>query len=144
MGFLSVYEGSRKVFIDDERGYWVEIADYVSQGAKEEAERCLSKVVMIKGEAVPTPDVARYRQLTVHAAIKNWNLDDDHGHVWPIDLRHVQKLPGEVFDKLWEVVDGQNKEMTAQEQRQFHVEDLGSGEDGDGGASELLDVPFEA
>lgn len=144
MGFLSVYDGSRKVFIDEARGYWVELADYVSQGAKEDAERSLSKVVMVRGEAVPTPDVARFRQQMVLAAIKSWNLDDDGGAVWPIDLEHVQMLPGEIFDRLWVEVDGQSKELTPQEQRQFHVEDLGGNPDGDVRPAELFDVPSQA
>lgn len=141
MGFLSAYEGSRKIVIDEKRGYWVDLRDFVSQGAKEDAERTLSKVVMKHGEAVPMPDVARYRQLMLVAAIKDWNLDDDNGQVWPIDLRHVQKLPGNIFDDLWKEVDGVNKDRTPEEERQFPVEDLGGSEDGFGRAPEFLDLP---
>lgn len=141
MGFLTAYEGFRKIFIDEKRGYWVELREFISQGAKEEAERTLSKVVMQHGEAVPVPDVARYRQLMLVAAIKDWNLDDDSGHVWPVDLRHVQKLPGTVFDDLWKEVDAGNKERTSEEERQFPAEDLGGGEDGFGRAPEFLDLP---
>lgn len=144
MGFLSVYEGSRKIFIDEARGYWVEISDYISQGAKEDAERCLAKVVMVGDKAVPTPDVARFRQQSVLAAIKTWNLDDDNGRVWPLDLKHVQMLPTEVFDLLWDAVDGQNKELSPQDQRQFHAEDVSGDPDGYVGTAELLDVPAEA
>lgn len=144
MGFLSVYDGSRKVFIDEARGYWVELSDYVSQGEKEEAERCLSRVVMVRGEAVPTPDIARFRQQMVLAAIKSWNLDDDNSAIWPVDLKHVQMLPVALFDKLWDVVDGQNEEMSDEDMRQFHDENLSGSENGDGGASELLDLPAPA
>jgi hypothetical protein len=141
MGFLSVYEGTNRVVIDEERNYWVELSKHVSQGAKEDAERALSKVVMTGGVAVPTPDIARYRQLMIVASVRSWNLDDDNGAVWPIDLKHVQMIPSEIFDDLWKAVEGENKERTPQEQRQFPVEDVSSGPDGDGGASELGDVP---
>ena len=144
MGFLSVYDGSTKVIVDEERDYWVELSDYVSQGAKEEAERCLSKVVMVGKEAVPTPDVARYRQQMLLASIRAWNLDDDTGFVWPMDLKHVQKLPGHIFDLLWKKIDEQTKEDSVEDQRQFPAEDLGSGSDGDGGSADLLDLPAEA
>jgi hypothetical protein len=141
MGFLSAYEGTNKVVIDEERDYWVELAKHVSQGAKEDAERVLSKVVMVKGEALPTPDVARYRQLMLLASIKMWNLDDENGTVWPVDLKHVQQLPAHLFDELWKAVEAENKARTPQEERQFPVEDLSGSEDGDAGASELFDVP---
>lgn len=144
MGFLSAYEGSRKIVVDEMRGYWVELLDYVSQGAKEEAERTLSKVVMNRGEAIPTPDVARYRQLMLVAAIKDWNLDDDNGVKWPVDLKHVQMLPGEIFDELWKEVDGQNKGRSTEEERQFLDEDLRSGADGDVRPADVLYLSAEA
>jgi hypothetical protein len=141
MGFLSAYEGTNKVVVDEERGYWVELAKHVSQGEKEEAERSLSKIVMVNGEATPTPDVARWKQLMLAASIKEWNLDDDNGAVWPIDLKHVQMLPSDIFDELWKVVTTANKEKTPQEERQFPAESVGGGADGDAGAPELFDVP---
>jgi len=141
MGFLSIYDGTRKVVLDKDRDYWVEIADHISQGDKEEAERCISKIVMIDGTATPTPDVTRYRQLLVVAAIKSWNLDDDNGSVWPVDLKHVQKLPGSVFDELWKEVDGGTKGRSPEEDRQFPAEDFGGGSDGDSRASDVFDVP---
>lgn len=144
MGFLTAYEGSRKIVVDEKRGYWVELLDFVSQGAKEESERMLSKIVMVHGEAVPTPDVARYRQLMLVAAIKDWNLDYDNGLKWPVDLKHVQMLPGHIFDELWKEVDGQNAERTPQEERQFLAEDVSGDPDGIFGPAELLDLPFEA
>lgn len=141
MGFLSVYDGTRKVIIDEERDYWVEISEYVSQGAKEDAERCISKVVMVDGNAVPTPDITRYRAQMLVASIKTWNLDDEDGRIWPVDLKHVQMLPGSIFDTLWKEVDNKGKERTPQDERQFPVEDLGGDSDGDGGATEPFDVP---
>lgn len=144
MGFLSAFEGFRKVMVDTDRGYWVELLDYVSQGAKEEAERTLSKVIMVGGAATPTPDVARYRQLMLLASIRSWNLDDDSGRVWPVDLKHVQMLPGHIFDELWKEVDGTNKERTTEEERQFPAEDVSGDPDGLGGSVELLDFPAEA
>lgn len=131
MGFLSAYDGTRKIAIGDpERGYWVEVAEHVSQGAREDAEKALSNIVMVGSTAKPQPNVARYRQLLVLASIRDWNLDDDQGNTWPIDLKHVQMLPGTEFDKLHDTIDKLNKPMDAQEQRQFPVEGVSGDQDG--------------
>lgn len=140
MGFLSIYGGTRKIVIDKDRDYWVEIVDFISQGDKEEAERCISKIVMVDGQATPSPDVTRYRQLLVIAAIKSWNLDDEDGRIWTVDLKHLQMLPGSVFDELWKEVDGGTPSRTPEEERQFPAPDLGGDSDGDSGSAEPFDV----
>ena len=121
MGFLSAYAGTKKVTIGEpERGYWVELRDYVSQGAKTEAERALQGRQRVNGnDVVMDMDVARYRQLMVVASVASWNLDDEGGQVWPVDLAHVRMLPGPEFDRLWSLVDAQNKPADAVERRQF-------------------------
>lgn len=121
MGFLSAYSSTRRVDIGDPaRGYWVELREVLSQGAKEKAEQALMGRQHVNGgDVVVNMDVARYRQLMVLASIKDWNLDDDNGQVWPLNLQSVQRLPGVVFDQLWSIVDGSNEPRGAAEQRQF-------------------------
>lgn len=105
MGFLDVYGGVRRVTIGDpSRGYWADLWEYVAQGGKEEAERALSKLIVVDGEAQIDPDTTRYRQLMVLAHIKEWNLDDDNG-IWPLTLESVRRIPGPEFDRLWKIVD---------------------------------------
>lgn len=121
MGFLSAYSGTQRITIGDpERGYWVELREMLSQGAKEKAEQALQGRQRINGGDVITQmDVARYRQLMVLASVKDWNLDDDNKQVWPINLQSVQRLPGVVFDELWKFVDASNEPRPAPEQRRF-------------------------
>lgn len=129
MGFLSPYSGTRKVTVGDpERGYWVELREVLSQGAKEKAEQALQGRQRVNGgEVVMQMDVARYRQLMVEASIVTWNLDDDNGKIWPVNLSSVQRLPGNEFDRLWSMVDEMNTPVDPKERRQFPDE----GDDGD-------------
>jgi hypothetical protein len=142
MGFLSAYSGTRRVHIgDDTSAYWVELREHVSQGAKEGAERMLSNMLFVDGKAQPNPDVARYRQMMVHASIENWNLDDDNGVIWPINLQNVKRLPGTVFDQLWAILDEIAAPADATERRQFPDAGVGGDQDGWGPAPEPLNVP---
>jgi hypothetical protein len=135
-GFLTAYDDTTKVPIGDpERGYWVEVRQYVSQGDKEGAERALMTVVVVDGSAEPKPDVARYRQLMALASIKSWNLDDEDGTVWPVDIDHVKMIPGEEFTVLWGVIDKLNKPMPSVERRQFLASSVSSNTNGNHGAS---------
>lgn len=137
MGFLSAYSTTTKVTVGDEqRGYWVELKDCLSQGDKEKAEQALTTGQLTPGRDVQmVMDVARYRQLMVLASIKSWNLDDEAGNVWPIDLDHVQALPGNEFDRLWTLVDKTNAPASAAERKRF-PDGGGSGDqDGDAGAA---------
>lgn len=129
MGFLTAYSNTRKVTVGDpDRGYWVELREVLSQGAKEKAEQELMGRQQINGtDVVLKMDVARYRQQMVLASIKDWNLDDDNGRIWPLNLQSVQRLPGPVFDHLWSLVDEMNEPRSVVEQRQFHD----AGDDGD-------------
>lgn len=142
MGFLSAYSGTQRLTIGDpERGYWVELREMLSQGAKEKAEQALQGRQRINGGDVITQmDVARYRQLMVLASIKDWNLDDDNKQVWPINLQSVQRLPGIVFDELWKFVDSSNEPRPAAEQRQFPDSGDDGREDGTGRTAEPGDV----
>jgi len=121
MGFLSAYSGTQKVTVGDPaRGYWVEIREYVSQGDKTKAEQVLQGRQRVNGsDVVMDMDVAGYRQLMVVASIVSWNLDDDNGRVWPINLQSVRQLPGPEFDRIWKVVDELNAPASSGERRQF-------------------------
>jgi hypothetical protein len=142
MGFLSAYSGTQRITIGDpDRGYWVELREMLSQGAKEKAEQALQGRQRINGGDVITQmDVARYRQLMVLASVKDWNLDDDGGKVWPINLQSVQRLPGIVFDELWKFVDSSNEPRPAAEQRRFPGGSDDGSEDGSGRSAESGDV----
>ena len=121
MGFLDAYSGTTKVPIGDpDRGYWVELRNVISQGAKEKAEQELMGRQQINGNvAVTKMNVVGFRQQMVLASIKDWNLDDDQGRIWPFNMQSISRLPGPVFDQLWSIVDQSNAVRPAAEQRQF-------------------------
>ncbi len=121
MGFLSAYSGITRVPVGDpERGYWVELREVLSQGARQKAEQELMGRQQLNGNDVHMKmDVVSYRQLMLLASINDWNLDDDNGKVWPINVQSIQRLPGPVFDDLWVRVDKSNAPRSAAAQRQF-------------------------
>jgi len=121
MGFLSAYDGTKKVPVGDpERGYWVELREVLSQGARQRAEQELMGRQQINGgDVLMKMDVVGYRQAMLLASVKDWNLDDDNGRIWPINLQSIQRLPGPVFDELWALVDQSNAPRSAAAQRQF-------------------------
>lgn len=123
MSFLSAYNEVYRVPVGDpERGYWVDLKKYVTQGGQEEAEACLAKVsVGSDGQPVAQPDVARYRKLMVKASIADWNLDEEDGRIWPINVQNVGRLPAPVFNELWEHVNNNNASRTKEEQLSFRV-----------------------
>lgn len=119
-GFLSAYSDTRRIVLGEpDRGYWVDVKEHLSQGDKEIAERSLTSGKVIDGKMEMEVDVARYRQLMVLASVINWNLDDENGQVWKIDLQNVRRLPGDEFDKLWKVVDEMNAPASPEERRKF-------------------------
>jgi hypothetical protein len=143
MGFLSAYDGTTRVPVGDpERGYWVELREILSQGARQKAENELMGRQQINGgDVLMKMDVVGYRQAMLLASVKDWNLDDDNGRVWPINIQSIQRLPGPVFDELWQIVDKSNAPRTAADQRQFRDEgddERTDGEDRPGQPGEVL------
>jgi hypothetical protein len=128
MGFLSVYSGVRRVDVGtSDRGYWIDLREHVSQGGREAAERTLAKIITgPDGKPQARPDITSYRQLMVLAHVVDWNLDDDDGKIWPIDLAHVKQIPGGEFDAIWTVVDELASPPSTEEQRQFPDGAVGS------------------
>lgn len=137
MGFLSAYSGTVVLYLGErDRGYWVELKKYISQGDKEKAESALTSGKMVtepgtgQGKYEVEPNVARYRQLMVLGHIKSWNLDEENGTIWPVDLTHVRRLPGPEFDRIWKTIDAFDEELTPEERRQFPDEGVSSDQDG--------------
>jgi hypothetical protein len=144
-GFLSAYSGTTRVEVGDpDSGYWVDLKDHLSQGAKEKGERALQRYQFADGKTALNPDVVESRQQWVLASIDGWNLDDANGQVWPISMTSVKRLPGEVFEQLWEVVDGSNTPRSTEERRQFPAGGVGGDPDADPGPAVPVDVPAEA
>lgn len=139
--FLSAYAGVTRVTLGDPaRGFWADLYDYVSQGGKEASERALQGVALEDGKVKPTPDVTRSRQLLVLAHIKEWNLTEADGSIWPVTLASVRRLPDVVFADLLAKVEKLGAPEPG-ERRQFPGEGVGGDPDGDGGAAEPVDVP---
>jgi len=142
MGFLSAYSGTRKIPVGDpDSGYWVEIKECLTSGDKEKADKALTSGKIIPGQTPEmSMDIVRYRQLVMQASITDWNLDDDGGKVWPIDLAHIRKLPTPVFDQIYTEIDEANKPATTEERRDFRTEGLGGDSDEDAGTTDAGDV----
>lgn len=124
MGFLSAYDGTKRVIVDEARGYWIDLKKHVSQGDKEISERALVTMTIHDGKPVVNPDVTSYRQALVLAHIAAWNLDDDAGVIWPVTSDNIKRLPGDVFDELWTEVDTLSKPRNAEERLQFRDGDV--------------------
>lgn len=134
MGFLSVYSGVKRVVVDPERDYWVDLKKHISNGDREAAERSLVAMSVVDGKTSVNPDITQYRQLLLTASIAAWNLDEEDGTTWAVTFNNVRRLPGEVFDRLWTEVDGMSKEDPKSRQ-QFRDGDGGGHSDGDSGTS---------
>jgi|SRR6185437_3723357 hypothetical protein len=120
MSFLSAYEGITRVKVGPSGlDYYIDVREHISYQEREAAEKALSDMKIEGSTVTPAPDVMKYRQLLVLAHVKEWNIDDEDGSVWPIDAAHIGKLPGEVFDELWTLIDGKSKSRDKAEQRRF-------------------------
>ena len=121
MSFLSAYSGVVRVIVskDGDKEYWVDLKKYLSQGGQETAEAAMNRVEVAGDTPVVRPDVAKYRKLMVLAAIDDWNLDDDNGHTWPVNLQNVGRLPLPVFNKLWLQVQSNNSEAERSKDEQL-------------------------
>lgn len=144
MGFLSAYSNTRKIPVGDPaNGYWVELKECLNQGEKEKAEKALVSGKMKPGQkdAEMSMDIPNFRALMLLGSVKSWNLDDDNGQIWAIDLEHIKMLPTPIFDQLWELVDDMNKPASSEEKKTFRDESVGGNPDGDfGRAADAGDV----
>jgi hypothetical protein len=142
MGFMSAYDGTHRVTIPHpDTEYWVEIRDHLSHGATERSTAALQALTMVDGKPCPVPDVYKSRAETVLASIVTWNLDDDNGTVWPVNMQSLRRLPDSVFSLLHDAVEESNKPRPAAEQARFHGEGVVGDPDGDAGAPVDGDVP---
>lgn len=132
MGFLSAYGDTQTISVG--HGYWIEIREHISVASKERAEKILSNTRVVDGGKdgrridlqMNTPG---YRQQMFFESVVSWNLDDDNGEVWPISLENIRRLPGDVFDTVWKVIDDLSAPRGAEESRQFPSEDVRSDSD---------------
>lgn len=139
MGFLTTYDGTERVELDG--GYWVDLRKHLSTGAKETADRHLQTMTVVDGKPCPAPDVVRARQQLVLASIDGWNLDDDNGHIWPINIQSVKRLPETVFDRLREKIEDLAAPLPAEERAQFPDESPDSDPHGHPRPAVATDVP---
>jgi hypothetical protein len=146
MGFLSAYDGTHRVPIqhpDPTKEYWVDLKNYLSHGATEKAHVALQEMELVNGKPQPAPNVFKQKSELVLAAVLDWNLDDDNGTVWPINMQSIRRLPDEVFGLLHSEVERLNGPRSKEEQAQFPA--AGGGGDqvagGDAAAAGAVDVP---
>lgn len=145
MGFMSAYDGTHKVLIPHpDKEYWVELKKNLSHGATERSAAALQAMSLVDGKPRPAPDVFKSRSETVLASIVTWNLDDDNGTVWPVNMQSVRRLPDAVFTQIHEAVEESNKPRPAAEQARFHGEGVVGDPDEDAGAPVDVDVPAGA
>lgn len=121
MSFLSAYSGVVRLVVskDGDKEYWVDLKKYLSQGGQETAEAAMTRVEVVNNSPVVKPDVAKYRKLMVLAAIDDWNMDDEGGKVWPINLQSISRLPLPVFNLLWLQVQQNNSETERSSEEQL-------------------------
>jgi hypothetical protein len=148
MGFLSAYDGVKRISIphpDPAKDYWVDLKSYLSLGATERSAQALQEMEIVGGKPRPAPNVYKHESERVLASVLGWNLDDDNGTVWPVNMQSVRRLPESVFELLKAEVNETNRPRTPEEQAQFPAAgEGGDSEAGDGGAAEPVDVPGEA
>lgn len=147
MGFLSKYDGTEQIPIDEE--YWVVIKKHLSSGEYDAAKAALTRVQVddtTESGLRPDPDVPNYQREVVIAAIVSWNLTDENDGALPLDtIAHkrasVKRLPDLVVTKIYSRINELDKPPTSEEKARFLGTDLGSGEVGEGrtaGAPGLL------
>lgn len=119
MSFLTSYEGIHRIQLDTAGDYYIDVREHVSFIDREAAEKALSEMHVEGTRVTPSPDVMKYRRLLVLAHVKEWNLDDEDGAVWPIDFECVGKLPDVVFDQVWKHIDTNSPKRDKAEQRRF-------------------------
>lgn len=141
MGFLSAYDGTYRITIPHpDKEYWIDLKKHLTQGDTEKAGVHMQAVTIVKGQPCPTPDAIRMRQELVLASIAGWNLDDDNGTVWPLNIGSVRRLPEAVFERLYAQVEKSNEQLSPQERAQFPDEGAGGDPARDGGAAVAADV----
>lgn len=145
MGFLSAYSGTHRVTIPHpDQDYWVELREHLPHGATEKSAAALQAVTMVGNRTMPSPDVFKSRAELVLASVVEWNLDDDNGTVWPVNMQSIRRLPEPVFDRLIQAIETSNAVPAPAERAQFPDEGAGGDPDGHGRAAEHVDVPAGA
>lgn len=145
MGFMSAYDGTFTVQIPHpDKAYWVVLKKHLSHGGTERSTAALQALSMVDGKPVPAPDVFRSQSERVLASVVEWNLDDDNGTVWPVNMQSVRRLPDAVFTQLHDAIEASNAPRPAAEQARFPGEGVSGDPDGDARPAIADDVPAAA
>jgi hypothetical protein len=164
-GFLSKYEGTTRVEIDED--YWVEVKKTLTWAEADDAEKAGLNFSMqpnmdnpgkTRTDVVIDPDAKLFEQ--VFASLVAWNLDDENGKLWPLDYdrqleqasrarskgqgdgwksprrRSLECMPKPVFDILAAVVGKANQAPTREDQQSFRA---GNGSSPPGGPDQPPD-----
>lgn len=163
-GFLAVsgYEGTER--IDLGNGYWVDVKKCLSAAEKGRVDDLLGgrqRVDVASKSSYAELDYTASRAEMVVLSLDDWNLDDEKGKKWPLDAgaaprkpgdvnpyppgcprrQSVARLPGPVFDQIWERCDELNAPRAAAEAAQFPEQDERGDQDGDTRAADPDPVP---
>lgn len=150
MGFLDDEEYSGTTKIDVGRGYWVEVLNCLPHDKFKVAEKLLTQATIVRDAegGARSGDTSAYRDYMVKASIVAWNLDDGKGEdtrVWPYNndgaiARGVGRLPGKVFQKIYDRVNELNGDRPKEETARFPDADEVGDQGGEAGASEPVEV----
>lgn len=112
MGFLSRYDGTVRVQLDDE--FWVDVKVMLSKGDHDAAERRLMQMTTTldqngKTVSTVTPDSVAYQEEMVVRSLVSWNLTDERDAILPIApvdaaRRSLRRLPTFVSQAIYEKV----------------------------------------
>lgn len=148
MGFLSAYSGTKN--LDVGGGYYIEVLECLSIVDKQRAEKALATPrVDMNGQGDMALDTVAFHNVMVNASIIGWNLDDDDGTVWAltpasVKAANIARLPGPVFDQVWQAVNELNGPRGRAEQVRFPDAVAVGDPVGDGGpgvAGDVHDAP---
>jgi hypothetical protein len=117
-GFLSLYRGTEKVFIDGGEDWWVEVRQVLLKREMAQAQALLTR------QGGQVTDIGPYQTELVALSITGWNLTDDEDRPLPHAplevLREVlEELPQPVFLQLYQRCADLNSPRSKEEERSF-------------------------
>lgn len=106
-------------------GYWVKVKNCLDRSEVKAAEKALANATVDEnGNTTVKPDVADYRDAMVTASIVDWNLTEPDGRTWAlapdkVKRANVGRIPGPLFNLVWQRVNELNAKAPEEEQAQF-------------------------
>lgn len=146
-GFLEDTGYDKTTKIPLKAGYWVEVKNCLSREELKAAEQALANATVDgNGATTMKPDVAAYRDVMVTASIVAWNLTEPDGRTWAlapekVKAANVGRIPGPLFNLIWQQVDELNGKAPDEEQAQFRDGADGGAPAGAAGAPAVAEVP---